>query len=86
VRAESATLLAIREPLDSRAHHGGAQNAVSGGDQQSALSCSSGVDFTEEVIFWIVWFSCQINFDPTILKAIIRVPPSAKPCCHTGKI
>jgi hypothetical protein len=78
--------LRIREPLDSQAHPGGAQNAVSGGDQQSALSCSSGIDFADQVIFWIVWFSCQILFCATILQAIMKVPPSAKPCCHTGKI
>jgi hypothetical protein len=86
VRAASAAHFVIREPLDSQARPGGAKNAVNGGDEQSALSCSSNVDFTDEVTFWIVWFSCQINFAPTILKAIMKVPPSPKPCRHTGKI
>jgi hypothetical protein len=54
-----------------------AQDEECGDNQQSALSCSSGEGFTEELTLWNDYFSCQIYFCPTILKAIMKVPPRA---------
>jgi len=52
VRAENITLLADPRTPSFAGHRGGAQNAVIAGGQQSAFSCSLGVNFTEELIFW----------------------------------